>query len=330
MNDIPGKDYTHGLGMQNSLQTRRDSLAGSAFLSTARCSYDVLTKADKSVIGLIANGNISAACALGNGSASRKDSPALSAEGPGLADRLREGEALLRCLGLVGSDHNENAASVRTGLVVLRSPSADRAVIVFNGNSAMLSLPYPLAANADVHIIILRDPSRCFGFLGIPGLGSNYEACLANLRRLVAALGVEECYCVGLSAGGSTAIRMGCDLGVNGVLGFSVPTTLDLSDEDGAELKDYPQLTRLYNYGRQFGIDLTKYYAGKSPRPQMMLVYSAAHERDRWLAERTRGIPGIELLEVEGYGGHATYRWLQESRALDPLFERLFTLDEVE
>jgi hypothetical protein len=311
MNNIPKIDFVDGSPVRHSQGLQQK-------LSRTACAQDTLTATDKTIVRLIETGDVSAVCAL----AHRAEC--------GLAERVRKGEALLRDLGLISDGDGGSSPSARTGIVVLRSESARRVVIVFSGNSGLFSLPYPLAAHTGSHVIILRDPSRCFGFLGIPDIGGDYETCLANLQRIAKALGCTEIFCVGLSAGGSTAIRMGCDLQAQGVLGFSVPTTLDLFDEPGAQLRDYPQLTRLYNSARHFGIDLVKYYNRSFPRPQMLLLYGAGHRRDRWLAERARGIPGVELLEVGGYGGHATYRQLHDERSLDPLFDRLFLFERLE
>ncbi len=244
----------------------------------------------------------------------------------GLPERILAGETLLQSLELVPKTTQNGQLKPRSGVLLLRSPTASTITIVFNGNSRFFTLPPSAVTVADTHILLVRDPNRCFGFFGIPELGEDYQACLDNLHAIIAALDAEEVYCVGLSAGGSTAIRVGCDLMARGILGFSVPTTLNLEDDKGAELKHYPQLTRLYKNARHMGIDLVKYYAEKFPRPSLILTYSASHVRDSWLALRMDNVPGAELVDTEGFTGHSTYVWLRDNDKLDPLFEHLFSL----
>jgi hypothetical protein len=157
-------------------------------------------------------------------------------------------------------------------------------------------------------------------------LGDDYPTCLANLRKIMEALLVTDSFCMGISAGGSAALRFGCDLGVSGVLGFSVPTTLNLDDDPGAELKNYPQLTLLYRRARHLGIDLAAYYMSCAPRPRAILVYSSAHPRDAWLAERMRGMVGVELLDTPDFQGHTTYQFMTDNGRMEGLVKRLFGL----
>ncbi len=293
-----------------------------------------LTGPERRLLTKILRGEVVAASAL-----QEPDDPPEAAhadDGPqpassGLQDRLKAGEALLRTLELIPPASAEPAQDEkRAGLILIRSPNARRVVLVFNGNTVFFAVPRSLVVDQDSHIVLLRDPTRSFGFLGIPDLGADYESCLANLQRIVTALGVDEVYCIGMSAGGSTAIRFGCDLKVRGIMGFSVPTTLDLNDDPGAELKHYPQLARLYKHARHFGIDLGKYYNSCSPRPGLMLVYGDGHPRDSWLAERMKGMCGVQLVPTEGFSGHKTFGWLQENGGLEAMVLRMFALEPVE
>ena len=292
---------------------------------SSRRWLEQLTATDRQAVELTMYGETVAAGRLVTPAPNTED----TAEQPqsyGLPERILAGETVLRSLDLVPKLKDSGQPKPRSGIVLLRSQTATTVTIVFNGNSRFFTLPPSVVTVADTNILLVRDPNRCFGFVGIPELGEDYEACLTNLNRIIAALGADEVYCVGLSAGGSTAIRVGCDLLARGILGFSVPTTLNLEDDKGAELKHYPQLTRLYKHARHMGIDLVEYYAGKSPRPSLILTYSASHVRDSWLALRMDNVPGAELVDTEGFTGHSTYVWLRDNDKLDPLFERLFSL----
>ena len=190
-----------------------------------------LSPADKQTIGFIERGEVTKACRPAT------DAGTQSAGDYDLPRRLLAGETLLRALGMPPATREQTGNDVRNGILVLRAPKASRLILVFNGNTINFSLPKPLIVLPDTHIVLIRDPGRCFGFAGIPDLGPDYPACLDNLRRLIDALEVREVYAIGMSAGGSTALRYGVDLGVHGILGFSVPPTLDLNDAPGAALR---------------------------------------------------------------------------------------------
>ena len=281
-------------------------------------NQEELSPADRQTINLIERGEVSKACRPANTAGPQGEYD--------LPRRLLAGEALLRTLGMPPTPRPQTGDEVRNGILLLRAPSARRLILVFNGNTINFSLPRPVIRLPDTHVMLIRDPGRCFGFAGVPDLGQDYPTCLANLRRLIDALDVAEVYAMGMSAGGSTALRFGVDLGVRGILGFSVPTTLDLNDDPGAELRHYPQLTALYRHARHYGIDLAKYYDRQDVRPGLILVYSEGHIRDQWLAERMAPVFGTELIRAEPFVGHKTFRWLHENDQLDPLLERLFKL----
>lgn len=246
-----------------------------------------------------------------------------------LAKRYHDGAALLRRLGIGQPISTGSVIMTRSALAVLPSATATTITIVFNGNQPQLALPHDLVTGHDTHLILLRDPSRCFGLAGIPGLGENYEVCLANLRRIIAELNSDKIYCVGISAGGSSALRFGTDLPAQGMLCFSTPTTLNINDDPGAELRHYPQLTILYKRDRSMGIDLGAYYRDHLPRPSVVMIYGANHPRDSWLAERMSGLEGVELMETPGFTGHKTYVWANNEQKIAGLLEKLYTLPQI-
>ena len=258
------------------------------------------------------------------------DSPPKGAAPPyHLAERANDGEVMLRYLGLVPRERPGQDASRRKGLILLRSGAARRAVLVFNGIADRFALSRLLITETGTHVILMKDPGRCFGLLGIPELGADYAACLDNLRRVLAALDVEDVYCIGLSAGGAPALKYGLDLRVRGILGFSIPTTLDLRDDAGAEMSRYPQLVRLYRRARHLGTDLAAEYAARRPRPSLILVHSRRHARDAWLADRMRGMDGVTLIDTTGYDGHDTHHWCVRTGLGRSLIEKLFTQRQV-
>ncbi len=217
----------------------------------------------------------------------------------------------------------------RATLLVAPCDGASSVILTFGGNTGYLMLPPGLVTLPNTHIIALRDPKRCFALCGVPGLGATYADCLANLRTLMSELGATELFCTGVSAGGFPALRYGLDLGAAGVLGFSTPTTLDLSDELGAGLANYPQLTALYRNRPDMPLDLARPYAETLPRPRAILVYSPSNDRDSWLAARMGGIAGVEVSAVSEEAGHRVFQWLSTGNGVTQYLGRLLSLRAV-
>ena len=252
---------------------------------------------------------------------------------PGWGARIQEGNALLSELfpelvaeTTLPTDLDYN----RSCLLVAPWPGATKVLITFGGNTGYLMLPPQIVTLQDTHLIAIRDPQRCFAMCGVPGLGETYAECVGNLRRLIAAIGGPDVYVTGVSAGGYPALRFGLDIGAQGVLGFSAPTTLDLADDPGADLSRYPQLTALYRQQPDIPLDLARLYAATSPRPRAMLLFSMSNDRDTWLADRMRPIEGIEADPVANEAGHRVFVWLNAANAIPQYFDRLFALRRLE
>jgi len=225
---------------------------------------------------------------------------------------------------------DDEGSDGRPAVLVAPCNGAQSVLITFGGNAGYLILGSTVQQLPHTHVIAIRDPKRCFGLCGLAGLGDTYEASRNNLRRLIVALGGTEVHCLGVSAGGYAALRFGLDLGAHGVLGMSAPTTLDLADDPGATLKRYPYLTALYRERRELGIDLARLYVETSPRPRVILLYAPSHARDAWLANRMRGIGGVELEEISDKAGHRVMRMLEATDTLAPYMDRLRDLRRFE
>ncbi len=244
---------------------------------------------------------------------------------PELAKRHADGRYLLAALGLRPGEAGHAASGTeKPSLEVLRSPTARSLTIVFSGNNPDFALPPHLLVHQDTHLVLINDRRRCFALAGIPGLGADYDACLAGLRRIIDSLKPDAIFVLGLSAGGAGAIKFACDLPADRILCFSVPTTLRLADDPGAPMSRYPQLARLYRLDPGLGIDLASYYAAHATAPPATLVFGARHPRDAFLARRMEGIPGVTLVALDGYDGHGAYRWLAHQNAIGSYFDRLY------
>jgi pimeloyl-ACP methyl ester carboxylesterase len=211
----------------------------------------------------------------------------------------------------------------RAAILVAPCDGARSVLITFGGNAGYLVLPPVVQQLPNTHIIAIRDPKRCFSLCGVAGLGETYQASRDNLRFLLASLGGTDVHCLGVSAGGYAALRFGLDLGAHAVLGMSAPTTLDLADEPGATLKRYPYLTALYRSLPDISLDMARLYASTSPRPRVLLLYAPSHERDAWLANRMRGIPGVELEKIDEKAGHRVLQLLESTQTLEHYIRRL-------
>lgn len=243
--------------------------------------------------------------------------------------RFAAGDAIVASAvgnGPEAATRRETPTLKRTMLVApARRPGTTRAVLSFAGNARTMLLP-ELMDRPDIHLISLRDPDRCFALTGIPDLAPDLDSCLAGLRRILAALGADEVFCFGPSAGGYPALRYGMALGARGVLALSAPTTLNLDNDPGATMARYPQLRRLYSKDRSLGIDLVPVYQALMPRPSVIAIYSPLHKRDAWLSERLRGVAGVELIAIPDVAGHRTLGWLSETGELKPYLKRLLAL----
>ncbi len=282
-----------------------------------------LCKQDWDAVQMISYGQFAQLATLGT------QPPRLRKRSPfafvGVVERYRAGEEVLaQASGVAPATAGSDMPDRRTWVALLCKPGARRLTIVFAGNNAQLVIPTPLLAAHDTHLLLLRDPKRCFALAGIDGLGEDYRACLTRFTDIIRILGVDEVACIGMSAGGAPALKYGCDLGASRVLGFSIPTSLDLNNHPGAELNQYPQLVTLYKRDRSLGIDFAAYHRAIAPRPRLTLIYSAEHARDAFFAGRMRGFDDVTLLETVGFAGHATYRWALTDRALPGILDYFY------
>ena len=244
--------------------------------------------------------------------------------------RVKDGNALLHAtlpaLAAEARLHG-NIDGHTPDILIAPTPGASRVLITFSGNGDELIVHPAMTLLENTHVIAIRDASRRFGLCGLRGLGADYGACLENLGLLTTALGGSDIFMMGVSAGGFTAMRVGLDIGAKGVLGFSIPTTLDLADQPGATLARYPQLTALYRTKPAMLLDVRRAFLAAPSRPRAILVYSPPFRRDSWLARRMEGIDGVELVPLSAYSGHLAYQWLTQTDQIPAYLSRLLALE---
>jgi pimeloyl-ACP methyl ester carboxylesterase len=216
-------------------------------------------------------------------------------------------------------------AARATGTMLALRAGATRLRIVFTGTTRGFAIPTPAIADRRFHLLLVRDPTRCFALCGLDRLGGTYAECLASIHALATRLGTRPPDCVGTSAGGYAALRYGVDLGSAAVLAFSAPTTLDLRSDPHATLDRYPQLVPLYERDRAMGIDLLPLYRDAPRRPHATLVYCPSHGRDAPMAERMRGLPNVELIAVPPDVGHRVFAWANDTGRMAEFLSHLDT-----
>lgn len=248
--------------------------------------------------------------------------------GPGdaWAERVRRGNRLL--FRLLGTEALAPKQPRKRAIVVAPAENAGcaRVLILFNGNVGEIRQLPALQTYPDVHVVSLRDPERRFLLTGAHGLGEDIPGVIFTLRRVIRDLRAREVFCLGASAGGYPALRYGLEMQVRGILAFSPPTTLNIDDDPGASMTKYPQLARLYTRARGLGVDLVPLYKAQRVRPSVLALYPPAHPRDSWLAQRLRGIGGVELVALDGCDDHSTLNYTARTGQLTGFLDRLFTL----
>ena len=193
-------------------------------------------------------------------------------------------------------------------LIAPQQQPVKQAVLIFGGNADRnFPISPPILEITNAHVIMIKDPSRCFGLCDIPRLGKDFEANIARMKRILKELGVEKLYSLGFSSGGFAAMKFALALEAEGVLCFSSPTSLDIEDEPGSSISKYPQLALLYRKARHLGTSMVREYNAKSPHPGVILVFGAEHARDKYFAEHMAPVAGVELEPLSGHQLHATF-----------------------
>ncbi len=251
-------------------------------------------------------------------------------------DRLDAGERVLAETRTGDEPEAEGSSpadgQIRAGGILLApAPGARRTILFFVGNGDnRFPFSQHLMQIATCHLIVVRDPARCFALCGIPRLGTGLDANIRRLRRIIAMMGSDRLACLGISAGGYAAMRYGIELGASAALTFSAPTTLDLKSEPGADLEKYPQLANLYAKAPERAIDLLPLYRETLPRPRVIAIYGEAHARDRAFAEHLAGVPGISLRPIAGFDGHTAFAEAGRLGMLDSVFAEMLALRPLE
>ncbi len=196
-------------------------------------------------------------------------------------------------------------------LVSPRALGSELAVVftgLFDGTSLPLRVFDAYLSAAGKTAIYMRDFNRLLYGKGIQSLGSDFEAGVQGLRRLISEIGgIEHLTTIGLSAGGIGAINFGLALRADRILCFSTPTTIVQPFLDN--IKDHRGrlvLARLNKFVPPDLLDPRRRIMARDNPTRIDLVYGQAMRLDRAHAERLRGFPGVTLYGLEGYAAHTS------------------------
>lgn len=246
-----------------------------------------------------------------------------------LSNRIEAGERLLRkVLPAVVTRHDERLGRQLEGIMILpsKAPTAS-ALLVFGGHAAWdFTFADAVLTLRDRHIIFIKDHSRRFSLCALPRLGPDLKTNLHQLTLLLAALKVDSLFCLGESAGGFPALKFGLELKAKGVLVTGSPISLNVDEEEGADLDKYPVLRPLYQTDRSLASNVADEYAKRGTYPRFIMVYGDANERDARFAQLAVGLPGAKLLPLANETGHATLPLRAVHRLLPEFLNELFSL----
>jgi hypothetical protein len=188
---------------------------------------------------------------------------------------------------------------------VVAQPGAETVVLLFCGAGDELGLPVAMEhrwhGNLNASLIYLRDFQRCSYLRGVTSLGTNREATLTELRRIVASIGAPRMVCYGASAGVFGALDYGLELKAEAVLGISGATNLTAKF---AAYSPWEEGTKVSAEMPNAALDLRPLYASANRTPRVRMVYGHDHWDDRIQAEYMSGLSCVTLHPVEDFSEH--------------------------
>lgn len=183
---------------------------------------------------------------------------------------------------------------------------AETALLLFCGADDNLGLPLAVVhswtGRLDASLIYLRDFHRHHFLDRIASLGATREATIAELRRIIAALGAKRIACYGTSAGVFGALHYGLELDADAVL--CLGGTVNLRPEFNAYSIYEKGANKLRADFPDAELDLRCLYAAALRPPRVRMIYGAEFWDDRIQAEYMGTLPCVTLQPVENFGEH--------------------------
>jgi acyl-coenzyme A synthetase/AMP-(fatty) acid ligase len=209
---------------------------------------------------------------------------------------------------------------------IIERPGSDAVLLCFCALQGTLGLPLSFMhswhGRLPVSLVYLKDFLNLSGAAGFPSLGPDRESSVAGLRRLVARLGARRIFTLGVSSGGFAALYYGFRLGAMGALSLGGATDLTVAFNQrigNASACSRAIIEAAPDYGQRIG---AMYAAGRHA-PRVLAAFNSGNDVDRAQAEQLLGLPGVELVAVEGYSHHNVVESLVRERRYMSIAERL-------
>lgn len=198
-------------------------------------------------------------------------------------------------------------------------------LILFGGIAGGVSMPvfefFRLTAEFPGQKVFLRDPSRAWYQLGIPGIGDSAGAVRDFLEQTIARSGAERVIMAGASAGGFAALLFGAWCDIDAVLAFSPQTFIDAENRRRhGDDRWQPQIEALYEAidGRGAILDLCRTLPRTGMTPRVQIHVSNDDPLDLLHAHRLDDYANVEIVEHDR-GGHRLVKTLRDRGALKPM-----------
>ena len=186
-------------------------------------------------------------------------------------------------------------------------------LMVFGGLRDLVGVALPrfdeVLRSQRINTLYLSDPRRLLLLSGLETFG-DYRQSVEGLRDLMARWGVEELFCLGVSAGGYPALAYGVDLGARRILTLAAPSTLV-----GAVMQVDRRASilqgRIVAAIKDRELDLRKVIEAAADPPEIVNYYGADSPEDVAQAENLRGLPTVTLKPLAGEIGHGVPQHLE-------------------
>jgi len=209
---------------------------------------------------------------------------------------------------------------------IIERPGSDAVLLCFCALRGTLGLPlgfmHSWHGRLPVSLVYLKDFHDLSGAAGFRSLGPDRESSVAGLRRLVAQLGARRIFTLGVSSGGFGALYYGFRLGAVGALSLGGATDLTVAFNE--RIGNRSACSRgIIETAPDYGQRLGAMYATGRHAPRVLAAFNSGNDVDRAQAEQLLGLPGVELIAVEGYSHHNVVESLVRERRYMALAERL-------
>ena len=186
-------------------------------------------------------------------------------------------------------------------------------LMVFGGLRDIVGVALPrfdqVLRSQQINTLYLSDPRRLLLLSGLETFG-DYRQSIEGLHDLMDRWGIEEIFCLGVSAGGYPAIAYGVDLGARRILTLAAPSTL-VGPVMQVDRRASILQGRIVAAITDRELDLRKVIQAAAEPPEIVNYYGADSVEDVAQAENLRGLPNVILKPLTGKIGHGVPQHLE-------------------